>query len=58
MDWMTIATLIAKYGLPFVDKLISNAANNTPVTPDEWQKQRALIETPFDALCPPKVKVS
>lgn len=52
MDWVTAATLIAKYGIPFFEKLMQNAETKTPVTPAEWQNLTALIETPGDVLIP------
>ncbi len=42
MDWVTIAALILQYGLPFVEKLIANWTNKTPVTPAEWAVLVAL----------------
>lgn len=55
MTWIAVAELVGKYGIPFVEKLLANAQNNTPVTLDEWNSLKKLIETPFDALVPPKV---
>lgn len=52
MDWLTIATLIARYGVPFVEKLISNAKTQAPVTDLEWANLMALIETPGEVLIP------
>lgn len=52
MDWITIATLIARYGIPFVEKLMSNAQNKAPVTPQEWQALTVLIQTPGEVLIP------
>ena len=31
MAWEAIILIIAKYGLPFAEKLMSNASNNVPV---------------------------
>ena len=50
LTWLQIASLVAKYGLPWVEKLINNAQNNTPVTPEEWASAKKLI--PFDTLVP------
>jgi len=52
MDWITIATLIARYGIPFVEKLMANAQNKTAVTPQEWQALTTLIQTPGEVLIP------
>ena len=52
MDWITIATLVARYGIPYVEKLIANAQNKVPVTPQEWQALTALIQTPGEVLIP------
>ena len=50
LTWLQIASLIAKYGLPFVEKLLSNAQNNVPVTAAEWDALKKC--TPFDSLVP------
>lgn len=50
MSWLTIATLIAQYGLPFVEHLIKNAENNTPVNPAEWATLKTKINTSFDDI--------
>ena len=54
MTWIAVAELVGKYGIPFVEKLLANAQNNTPVTLDEWNSLKKLIETPFDVLVPPR----
>ena len=54
MDWMTLAALVAKYGIPFVERIIANAQNNKPVTLDEWNSLKTKIEIPGDVLIPPK----
>jgi hypothetical protein len=53
ISWLQIAALALKYGVPFVDKLISNAQNNTPVTPEAWDDLKKTI--PFDTLVPKRV---
>jgi len=50
--WGAIAGLAWKLGAPFVGKIIENAANKTPVTPEEWAKLEELIETPGESLIP------
>lgn len=50
LTWLEIASLIAKYGLPFVEKLLSNAQDNKPVTVEEWDALKKCI--PFDTLVP------
>jgi hypothetical protein len=52
MDWIALAGLIARYGLPFVEGLMENAANNKPVTLAEWQALKAKIEIPGEVLVP------
>lgn len=52
MTWLAILELVGKYGLPFVEKCIQNSQNNVPVTPQEWDNLKKLIETPFDSLVP------
>jgi hypothetical protein len=52
MDWLMIAELIAKYGLPFVEKLIFNIENKVPVTTAEWDLLKAKIEIPGPVLIP------
>jgi hypothetical protein len=52
MEWSVIATLIAKYGIPFVDQLIQNLQKQTPPTLEEWTALKAKVETPFDELVP------
>jgi len=48
--WGILATLVASEGIPFVDHLIQNSKNNTPVTPDAWLDLRAKAKTPFQDL--------
>jgi hypothetical protein len=55
LTWGTIATLVAKYGVPFVEQLLQNASNNKPVTMVEWAGLVAKIEVPFDVLVPLKL---
>lgn len=50
--WGAIAALAYKLGAPFVAKILANSANKTPVTPEEWAKLAALIETPGETLVP------
>ena len=50
--WGAVAGLVWKLGAPFAAKIITNAANKTPVTPEEWEKLAALIETPGESLIP------
>lgn len=52
LDWVTLAALLARYGIPFVEKLMQNAETKTPVTPAEWQALSNLIETPGEILIP------
>ncbi len=44
MGWEIVAALIAQHGLPFVERLIKNWTNNTPVTAEEWGKLTKLSE--------------
>ena len=53
LTWMQIAGLIVKYGFPFVEKLLSNAKNNVPVTTEEWDSLKKCV--PFDVLVPKRV---
>ena len=52
MDWLMIAELIARYGLPFVEKLIANAQNKVPVTMAEWELLKSKIEVSGETLIP------
>lgn len=52
MDWAVIATLIARYGIPFVDQLIQNLQKQTPPTLEEWAQLKTKIDTSFDSLVP------
>ena len=52
MDWMVIAELIARYGVPFVEKLLANAQNKTPVTLAEWDALKVKIAIPGEVLIP------
>lgn len=52
ISWSVLATLIAKYGIPFVDQLITNMQKQTPPTLDEWAALKTKIDTPFDDLVP------
>jgi hypothetical protein len=42
MGWTTIATLIAQYGIPFVEFLISKIHTKAAVTPEEWAALKAM----------------
>ena len=53
MDWLTIATLIARYGVPFVSSLIEKSEAKQPVTLAEWTALVSKIEKPFDSFVPP-----
>jgi len=55
MEWITIATLVAKYGIPFVEHLIDNVQNNKPVTVAEWASLKAKLEVTGEQLIPLKV---
>lgn len=44
MDWLSIGTMVLQYGLPFVEKLIANWQNKTPVTVEEWNNLKALAQ--------------
>lgn len=57
MDWLTVAALIAKYGFPFVERIFSNAQNNTPVTQAEFDALKAKIEIPGEVLVPKRPPV-
>lgn len=50
LTWLQVLALAAKYGLPWVEKIITNAQNNTPVTVEEWNEAKKCI--PFDVLVP------
>lgn len=55
ITWSVVAQLVLRYGVPFVDQLITNIKNQAPVTPEEWTALRAKIATPFEALVPKAV---
>lgn len=44
MTWLEIGSLIAQYGLPFADKIVTNWQNKTAVTADEWNTLKALAQ--------------
>jgi hypothetical protein len=52
LTWSAIAALVVKYGVPFVEQLLTNAQNNKPVTLEEWTALKAKIDVPFDQLVP------
>lgn len=52
LSWSIVATLIAKYGLPFVEQLVLNISTNQPVSPENWNALIAKINTPFNDLVP------
>ncbi len=55
MDWLTLATLIARYGIPWVEGIMENQANNKPVTMDEWKALKAKLAITGETLVPPRV---
>ena len=48
--WGAIAELVLTFGVPFVEKLISNSTNNIPVTAAEWATLKAKIALSYDQL--------
>lgn len=52
LSWSVIASLVLKFGVPFVDQLITNIQNNTTPTPEAWASLKAKIDTPFEVLVP------
>ena len=42
MEWVTIATLVAEYGIPFVEFLINKIQTKGQVTPEEWAQLKVL----------------
>jgi hypothetical protein len=42
MEWATVAALIAQYGLPFVEFLISKINTKGAVTAEEWAMLKAM----------------
>lgn len=48
--WGALAGLALTFGVPFVEQIISNSKNNTPVTPEAWAALKAKIQTPYEAL--------
>jgi len=52
LTWVTVAQLVARYGVPFVTGLFQKIENKDPVTAAEWGTLSAKIETPFDTLVP------
>lgn len=52
MDALTIATLVLRYGIPFVSGLIEKAHKKETVSTEEWAGLLLKVETPFDSLVP------
>lgn len=42
MEWVTLAALVAQYGIPFVEFLINKINTKGEVTADEWAQLKAL----------------
>lgn len=42
MEWATIAALVAQYGLPFAEFLITKINTKGTVTAEEWAALKAL----------------
>lgn len=42
MEWVTIAALVAQYGIPFVEFLINKINTKGQVTLEEWAQLKAL----------------
>ena len=55
MTWEVIASLIFRYGVPFVEHLIQNSKNNTVVSLESWAALTAKIQTPGYELIPKKI---
>lgn len=52
ITWSMIAGLIAQYGVPFVEQLLTNINAKTDPTPADWNALVAKIQTPFSQLVP------
>jgi hypothetical protein len=48
--WGAIAELALTFGVPFVEKIISNSQNNVPVTVAEWETLKTKIALSYDQL--------
>lgn len=42
MEWVTLAALIANYGIPFAEFLINKIQTKGEVTPEEWAQLKQL----------------
>lgn len=45
MDWVTLASIIAQYGIPFAEFLIQKINTKGEVTPEEWDQLKQLAST-------------
>lgn len=51
LTWVTLATLLAKYGPEMTDFIVSRIHAGNEVTPEEWAKLRAMaLQTPESQL--------
>ena len=44
MNWITIAQLIAQYGIPFVENLWGKVSANSAPTQAEWDELKVLAQ--------------
>lgn len=42
MEWVTLASIIAQYGIPFAEFLINKIQTKGEVTPEEWTQLKQL----------------
>lgn len=48
--WGIILSAAAQFGTDFVTGIFENAKNDVDPTPEEWEKLKAKISTPFKEL--------
>lgn len=42
MEWVTLASIIAQYGIPFAEFLFNKIQTKGEVTPEEWAQLKQL----------------
>ena len=50
LTWATVAALVVNYGIPFTERMIALWEQKAAVSMDEFQKLKATVPAPGDAL--------
>lgn len=58
MEWITLASIVAQYGIPFAEFLIQKIQTKGEVTPEEWAQLKELASTTAHSEMVERLKAS